>query len=634
MTPCSSTFLRSAALLTIFPVATLAQRQPAAPNPNAYDVKANYDKHEYRIVTRDGIKLFTSVYTPKDTTRRYPILLDRTPYSVAPYGEAEYKTSIGPNEKLARDGYIVVYQDVRGRFMSEGTYAFMTPHIDKKNGPKDVDESSDTYDTIEWLLEHIPHNNGKVGIWGISAPGFFTAAGMIDAHPALKAASPQAPLIDWYMGDDRHHNGALTLAQTFNFLNGFDRPRNGPTTTYPPRFDPKTPDGYNFFLAMGPVSNANTRFFKDSVPFWNTIMQHPNYDAYWQKRSLQHHLKDIKPAVLHVGGWYDAEDPYGPLEANRAMDTLSPQSTSTIVMGPWSHGAWSRVEGESFGPIHFGSATGVFFRDSLETPFFDCYLKDRCGEKLPKAVVFQTGVNQWRRFDAWPPKQAQKRAIYLDANGALSWTPPAGRNGVDTYVSDPKKPVPYTTATSFGYYREYTIEDQRFAASRPDVLVYQTPVLTEDLTLAGPMRVSLKVATSGTDSDFIVKVIDVYPEDMPDNGPNPTGVKLAGYQQLLRGDVMRARWRKSFSKPEAMIPNRPETVEWTLQDVFHTIKKGHRLMVQVQSSWFPLIDRNPQTFVDINTAKASDFKTATQRVYHSRALPSQITLSILPDVRP
>lgn len=598
-------------------------------------IKANYEKREVSIAMRDGARLFTSIYAPKDRSRTYPILMMRTPYGVGPYGPQTVRESLGPNATYGQDGYIFVYQDVRGRFMSEGEYAYMTPHIERKSGPKDVDESSDTWDTIEWLTKNTPAFNGRVGTWGISAPGFFVAAGMIDAHPALKAASPQAPLIDWFMGDDRHHNGALMLAQTFNFLNGFDLPRAGPTTTYEGRFEPGTPDGYRFFLDMGPVKNSNVCCFKNTRKFWNQILEHDTYDAFWQARSLQNHLKAIRPAVLHVGGWYDAEDPLGPLEAHRAMKRLSPGASSVLVMGPWDHGGWSRGDGESMGAISFGQKTGVYFRDQVEKPFFECHLKDVCGQPLPGAIVFETGVNQWRTFETWPPKAAVKRDIFLQPRGGLAFHPPRATGpAYDAYVSDPAHPVPYTKAVSFGYWRSYPIEDQRFAAERPDVLTYETEPLSHPLTLAGPIRVKLKASTSGTDADYVVKVIDVYPEDMAEPlGETPAkalGVRLGGYQQLIRGDVMRAKFRKSFSKPEAMRPDTPEDVEFTIQDVFHTLKPGHRLMVQVQSTWFPLVDRNPQTFTQINKADESAFKPATMRIYRAPGQASRLELTVLP----
>lgn len=616
-------------LLSLLAPPALAQESGDVVLPGAAAVRAAYEKHAYRIPMRDGVHLYTIVYTPRDTSQSYPFMMDRTPYSVAPYGDSTYPASLGPSPAFMRAGYIFVYQDARGRYMSEGTYVYMTPHIDHPRGSQDTDESTDEYDTIEWLLKNIPHNNGRVGLWGISAPGFLTAAAMIDAHPALKAASPQAPLIDWFMGDDRHHNGALLLAQTFRFLSGFDRPRPGPVTTYgpPPRYG--TQDGYNFFLNMGPVANADVEYLHHTAVFWDSIMTHDTYDAFWQKRSLAPHLHHLPPAVLYVGGWYDAEDPYGPLQAFRATQTQAPESKSTLVVGPWCHGCWAFQGGDHFGPIPFGQQTGVFYRDSIEFPFFECQLRDRCGTPLPKALVFETGTDEWRRFDAWPPPTAHAMTFYLRGGGQLSTGAPTTSERPDSYVSDPRHPVPYTTATSFGYYREYTIEDQRFAAARPDVLVYRTPPLTTPLTLAGPITVKLRVSSSGTDSDWIVKLIDVYPDSAVDPPGLPPGVHLSGYQQLIRGDVMRGKFRKSFTTPTPLVPNQPTTVSFTIQDVFHTLMPGHRLMVQVQSTWFPLVDRNPQTFTDINTATDSAFHTATERVYHSPTLPSSITVPVL-----
>jgi putative CocE/NonD family hydrolase len=637
--------LSTIALVLVLPASLAAQVQQAG-RRGAVDTAAmarirdRYTKREVRIQMRDGAHLFTAIYLPRDSTRSYPIMMTRTPYGVAPYGADQYPARLGPTPQFSDEGFIFVYQDTRGRYMSEGYFQYMTPHLDVKHGPKDVDESTDTYDTIDWLIKNLPHNNGRVGTWGISAPGFFTAAGMIDAHPAHRAASPQAPLIDWYFGDDRHHNGTLTLAQSFNFLMGFARARPEPTVTNygpPMTMNRDNPDGYRFFLDMGPNKNADTKYFSDKLAFWDSMMAHPNYDAFWQKRSLAPHLKNIKPAVLFVGGWYDAEDPYGPLRASKAMDTLSPETNKTLVVGPWSHGAWSNGDLSDFNFIPLGQKTGPYFRDSIEFPFFMCALEDRCGKPLPRAIMYETGTNTWHTFDTWPPKTVSARTLYFHANGGLSFDAPTDAQGNDSYVSDPAHPVPYSMAMSFGYFRGYPAEDQRFARGRPDVLVYETAPLESDLTLAGQIGVSLNVATSGTDADFIVKVIDVYPNDMPANPDVPaavatlTGEQLAGYEQLVKGDVFRARWRESYTTPKPMIPGRPTTIDYQLQDVFHTFKKGHRLMVQVQSTWFPLIDRNPQTFVpNINTASESDFRPATMRVYRSKALATHLTLPVLP----
>ncbi|MEO5815646.1 MAG: CocE/NonD family hydrolase [Gemmatimonadaceae bacterium] len=617
--------LRTSLLTTLLAAAALGAQSP----PGAADVRERYVKREVSIRMRDGTQLFTAIYTPRDSTKRYPIMLMRTPYGVGPYGPDAYPAALGPWKAFQDDGFIFVNQDVRGRYMSEGYYSFMTPYIVVKHGPKDVDESTDTYDTIDWLVKNIAGNNGRVGTWGNSAPGFFVAAGLPDAHPAHKAAYPSAPMIDWYLGDDRHHNGALTLAQTFNFLSSFDQPRDGLVSSYPARPTFATGDGYNFFLRAGPTKTLSSGQLAGRVAFWDSIMAHPNYDAYWQKRGIWKHVKNIKPAVLTVGGWYDGEDPYGPLRLNQSLEEMSATTKRTFVMGPWTHGAWNRGENDTLGVLKFGSKTGTFFRDSIGFPFFACELKDRCGAALPKVAAFQTGANQWRTFDAWPPKAARKTPIYFRENGSLAYAKPAAANARDTYVSDPAKPVPYTSQLSFGYYQLYPIEDQRFASRRPDVLVYQTPVLDQDLTLAGPIGVNLQVATTGTDADFIVKVVDVWP-DIPMAGRGGGG-GMDGFQQLVKGDVYRARWRRSLETPIPLTPGKPDSVTYTLHDVFHTFKKGHRLMVHVQSTWFPLIDRNPQTFVpNINTADTSAFRAATMTVFRSSTNASHLVLPVLP----
>lgn len=590
-------------------------------------VRQNFTKQEVRIPMRDGVKLFTSIYTPKATGQKYPILLNRTPYSVAPYGEGAYKTLVGPSEPLMRDGYIVVYQDVRGRLMSEGEFVNMTPHQANKRARSDIDESSDTYDTIEWLLENLAQHNGRVGMWGISYPGFYTAAGMINAHPALKAVSPQAPIVDWFTGDDFHRNGALWLPHFFNFIAAFGRPRPAPTTQGFHRFTHPTPDGYEFFLnRLKVLKNANPLFLHDSIAFWNEVMRHPNYDEFWKIRNLRPHLRDIKPAVMTVGGLFDAENIYGALQVYKSVEQQSPRTNNIFVYGPWFHGGWARGTGESLGNVRFGSATSEFYRDSIEVPFFSCHLKDRCEKKLPEAYVFETGSNVWKAYDAWPPKNASAAFIYLHEDGKLAFdAPAAGPAAFDEYVSDPNKPVPFIDYVSIGMPREYMTDDQRHAARRPDVLVYQTEPLDRELTLVGPLEADLWVSTSGTDSDWVVKLIDVYPDSARGLPGQEPGTVMAGYQQLVRGEVMRGRFRDSFEEPAAFVPDQPTNVKWQLNDVSHTFKRGHRIMVQIQSTWFPLMDRNPQRFVpSIYEASESDFQAATQRVYRSVARASRL----------
>ncbi len=595
------------------------------------DVKEQYTKYEYRIPMRDGTRLFTAVYVPKNSAWKYPILITRTPYSVAPYGVDKYRSHLGPSDRFAREGYIFVYQDVRGRWMSEGEFVNMRPHNPHKQSKNDIDESSDTYDTIDWLIKHVPNNNGKVGITGISYPGFYTAAGMIDAHPALEACSPQAPINDWFVGDDFHHNGALFLPHFFNFIANFGKPRPEPVKKfgYLP-FDHDTPDGYDFFLRMGPLPNADKKYLKGQVAFWNELLKHPNYDEFWKARNLRPHLKNIKPAVMTVGGWFDAENLFGALQTYKNVEKNSPGIQNILVMGPWRHGGWSRGVGDHLGDIPFNAKTSRFFQESIELPFFEYHLKGKGEMKHPEAWVFETGANTWQRYDAWPPKEAKSFALNFHAKGKLAFGSPSEENAFDEYISDPAKPVPFHDKIDVGMAAEYMCGDNREASHRPDVLVYETDPLPHDLTLVGPIQVRLQVSTSGTDSDWIVKLIDRYPNDFPDPNPNPTGVKMGGYQQLVRGDVMRGRFRNGYEKPEAFKPNEPAAVNFAMNDICHTFRTGHRVMVQVQSTWFPLVDRNPQTFVNINTAKASDFQKATPRIYRSKEMPSRIEVLVLP----
>ncbi len=607
-------------------------------------VRARYTKYEYRIPMRDGVKLFTSVYVPKDASRdrRYPILMTRTPYGVAPYGSDAFPDRVGPSEAAENEGFIFAYQDVRGRYMSEGQFVDVRPTAPAK-GPKDVDESSDTWDTIAWLLRKVGCHNGRVGLWGISYPGFYATMGTIDAHPALVAASPQAPIADWFIGDDFNHNGAFFLPHAFNFLSSFGRPRPEPTTRTEPRFDHKTQDGYRFFLEAGPMPAYDRKYLKGEVAFWKEILAHDTYDAFWQARNVRPRLTGIRPAVLTVGGWYDAEDLFGALETYKAIERQNPGISNRLVMGPWSHGGWARGTGEALGRVRFGQPTSKVFQEQVELPFFRSWLKDAVDPKLPEAYVFETGRNEWRALDAWPPKEAKPLALYLSAGGVLSKEPPRdeGSEAFDEYVSDPAKPVPFTQDTSIGMTIEYMVDDQRFVARRPDVLAYQTEPLDDDLAVTGPIAARLSVSTTGTDSDWIVKLVDVYPDDYPVQEGEwtrrwaweepPSRSKMGGYQQLVRGEPFRGRFRKSFERPEPFVPGQVDTVEFTMPDVFHTFRRGHRVMVQVQSSWFPLVNLNPQTFVRINEASAADFRKATQRVWRAAARPSLLRLSVLGD---
>jgi uncharacterized protein len=620
---------------------TVARAQQPAPTPPAEDfVRAHYTKYEFRIPMRDGQRLFTSVYVPKEAASGpYPFLIDRTPYSVAPYGEDRYPTHLGPSDEFQKSGYIFVYQDVRGRWMSEGEFVEMRPHIDEKKSPQDVDDASDTYDTIEFLLKHVPNNNGKVGIWGISYPGFYTSASIIDSHPALVAASPQAPMTDLFLGDDGYHGGAFMLAANFGFYAPFFYPQNSPQTPKPAvPFDWGTPDHYKFFLDAGNVMNLDKLYLKGSNWLFNDQARHDTYDAYWKARDLSQHMKNVKCAVLVVGGWYDAEDLSGPYRTFYAINKFNPQTPTTLVEGPWVHGGWARGDGDHLGDIHFNAKTGEYFRANIQFPFFEHYLKGK-GAAQPKAKVFETGTNVWRSFDAWPPKTATPKTLYFHGGGKLSFNPPSEASSVDTYVSDPNHPVPFVGYTTDTVPQRYMVDDQRFASYRADVLVYETEPLDDDITIAGPISPKLKVASSGTDSDFDVKLIDVYPQDAPDPDDSLNGNKrildapplhMGGYQELLRGEPFRAKFRNSWEKPEPLTPGKETEVDYTMPDLFHTFRRGHRIMVQVESSWFPLTDRNPQTFTDIPNAMPEDFKQATQRVFHQKDAASGVEVLILP----
>jgi putative CocE/NonD family hydrolase len=598
-------------------------------------IKQHYTKHEYRIPMRDGVRLFVAVYSPKDTSHPYPILLQRTPYSVGPYGEDQYKAELGPSPEFAKEGYIFAYEDVRGAFMSEGTYENMRPYLENKKRPKEIDESSDTYDTIDWLVKHIPDNNGRVGQWGISYPGFYTAVGMIGAHPALKAVSPQAPVTDWFASDDFHHNGALFLPHAFGFFSGFGHPRPEPTTKRHTRFDYGTNDGYQFYLRMGPLPNADKLYLHGDVAFWNEMLAHDTKDAFWKARDLLPHIRNIHPAVLTVGGWFDAQNLYGALQVYYHIKKNSPETANHLVMGPWWHGGWFRSDGDHDGVVRFDAPTSHYFEENIERPFFDHYLKGTPDPKLPEAYVFETGTNQWRKFATWPPKDAKQQSLYLHADGKLSFDPPKTdeASAYDQYVSDPSKPVPFMYDFVPGMPEQYMVADQRFAGRRPDVLVYETDPLDHDVTLAGPVLPRLWVSTSGTDSDFVVKLIDVYPDRYPDEKGDVDN-KLGGYEQMVRGDIIRGKFRDSLEKPEPFTPGKPTAVNFPENDIFHTFRRGHRIMIQIQSTWFPLADLNPQRFEDINTAKASDFQKATERIYHTAAMASQVKVGVMPAATP
>ncbi|TFW34213.1 CocE/NonD family hydrolase [Massilia horti] len=627
--------------------AATAETQQADAPAAKRDLRATYTKYEFRIPMRDGVRLFTTVYVPKDGSKPYPFLMQRTPYSVGTrakgelhYGVDWFPEAIGPSKEFEDAGYIFVKQDVRGRYMSEGKWQEMTPHLNANRAAGEGQESQDMYDTVEWLLKNVANNNGKVGIYGISYPGFYTSASIIDSHPAIKAASPQAPIADLFMGDDSYHGGAFLLAANFGFYSAFtveDNPTPLPKTWS--GFDYGMADGYDFFLKHLTLSNILATLTDKQRALLAPTIEHDTYDEFWQSRNLAPHLKNVKAAVLTVGGWFDAEDPQGPFTTYHAIKKYNPATFNGLVMGPWVHGGWARGEGKSLGHVRFDSETSAYFRTQIQFPFFEQHLK---GVKPAKAIAevtaFETGTNVWRQYAAWPPQQAKSRTLYFGPNGKLSWQQNAAGAGFDEYVSDPKKPVPYIGYPSTDVPQEYMVSDQRFAATRPDVLVYQSDVLEEDVTVAGPVTPRLFVSTTGTDADWVVKLIDVYPQEYPEaeekerrgkDVPPPT-LTLGGYQQLVRGNPLRGKFRNSFEKPEPFTPGKVEQVSYQLGDVNHTFRRGHRIMVQVQSSWFPLVDLNPQTFVSIPKARPEDFKKATQRVYLGGDTPSGLQVLVMP----
>jgi uncharacterized protein len=586
--------------------------------------RENYTKFEYRIPMRDGAKLYTVAYVPRDRTRTWPVLLIRTPYGVTPGVDVypEFKTArhlgrAAMSAAAVREGFIFVNQDVRGKMLSEGTFVDVRPKAT-------VDEATDAFDTIDFLVKNLPANNGKVGAWGISYPGFYAAQAAINAHPALKAVSPQAPVTEWYLGDDFHHNGALFLMDTFNFFSSFGKARPAPTRKSSWDFDHNTGDAYEFFLNLGPLKNANEKYFKGEIAFWNEALAHPNRDDYWKARDPRPRYAKVKPSVLVVGGLFDAEDLWGTIATYRAFDEQSPGADVRLVLGPWRHGGWARSDGDALGEMSFGWKTSRHYQETIELPFFKKALKGCGDEKAAEAIVFETGTNVFLSSDVWPPKSTST-TLFLAADGQLQKRAPEGKPAFDEWVSDPKKPVPHRAGYTLENEGEYMVEDQRFASRRPDVLSYQTPVLTEDVTVVGSLSADVWLSTTGTDADLVIKLIDVQPFDKP-NGPN--GARLAGAHTLIRGEVMRGRFRDGFESPKAFTPNEPTRVRFTLPDVNHTFRTGHRLMVQVQSSWFPLVDLNAQTFVDFSKATEADFKAQTHRLFRDGAHPSAVTLRV------
>jgi uncharacterized protein len=600
--------------------------------------RANYYKIEKAIPMRDGVKLFTSIYAPKDSTEKHPILMERTPYSCSPYGPDEYRDFWSNyNMYYLREGYILVVQDVRGRWMSEGKFVDVRPFIKDKK-PMEIDESTDAYDAIDWLVKNVAGNNGKVGVKGISYPGFYAGMAAASGHPALKAVSPQAPVTDWFIGDDFHHNGAFFYMDGFDFYVswGFGRPHPLPVSYESPIPDPySSKDNYQFYLQQGADKNL-LKFTGDSIAFFKELYDHPNYDAWWKARNARVAQYHIKPAILVTGGLFDAEDCFGAWNLYKAIRSQSPETNARLVMGPWYHGQWSSPEGSHLGNIDFGSNTVITYQNEIEIPFFNFYLKGKNDPFLAGATIFFSGENKWRKFNSWPTDQAKKEKIYLTDGNGLSMKAPEKESAYDEYTSDPAHPVPYTEDVHFNRTREYMTDDQRFASRRPDVLTYQSAVLQEDFTIGGPVVADLQSSISTTDADFVVKIIDVFPDTLSYQRIDIYAVNegekiypMGGYQMLVRGEIFRGRFRNSFEKPEAFQPGKIEKIRFSLTDVAHTFKKGHRLMIQIQSSWFPLSDRNPQTFTDIYTCANADFQKSAIRIFHDRRNASAIILPVI-----
>ncbi len=607
---------------------TFGRTMPEPPEGSPMWSQERLDQQEIYIPMRDGIRLFTSVYTPKDKSKDYPILLWRTPYNSEPGGEASYSGRLGSMVYMINEGYIIAYQDVRGRFMSEGTFEDVRPFNPDKKSSQDIDENSDTYDTIDYLVTNVANNNGRVGILGISYPGFYSTMSLPEAHPALKAVSPQAPVTNWFIGDDWHHNGAFFLLDAFSFYSSVGQPRPEPTRSGPPPFQWQSQDNYDFFIDIGPIKNIAEKYFHD-IQFWPELMTHPNYDDFWKARNPLPHLRDIQPAVLTVGGWFDAEDLYGPIHTYEAIEDQNPENPDNrIIMGPWFHGQWAGGDAENMGNVHWGTNTSLYFKD-VEKRFFNYFLKDEGELGLAEATMFDTGATEWNEFETWPPAGIEARDLFFQPDGGLSFSAPTATDSFDEYVADPLRPVPYTEDVHLRRTRAYMSDDQRFASRRPDVMVYEMEPLSEAITLAGPVVADLCFSTTGTDADFVVKLIDVFPDSLSGYPANDKNVPMQGYQMLVRGEVLRGRFRNSFESPDGFKPGEVTKVRFEIPDVMHTFKKGHRIMIQVQHSWFPLVDSNPQTFVNIYEADREDFQKATHRIYHDTEWPSHVKVHVL-----
>ena len=590
------------------------------------DYSKLFDKTDVMIPARDGAKLHTEIYSPKDAPEPLPMLFERTPYGLAD-DEKGYSRKLSRYAEMIPDGYIFVFQDIRGRYGSEGKFVMQRPLRDGKD-PQAVDEGTDTYDSIDWLVKNVPHNNGRVGLLGISYGGWLTVMGMLEPHPALKAVSEQASPADMFLGDDFHHNGAFRLSYGFEYSTMMETDK----TNFSFGFDRF--DTYEWYLALGALSNANKKYIHGTLPTWNDFVAHPNYDAFWKQQAMAYILTRPKVPNLNVAGWWDQEDFYGPMKIYEILEKEDRDHLNYLVAGPWNHGGWARGPGSSLGPIPFGSDTALYFRRNIEAPWFAYWLKDQGSLPLKEALLFQTGSDTWVKFDSWPPPGARAKNLYFREDGKLSFEPPEEESAeaFDSYTSDPAHPVPYRHRPVDMTYPEdhpggwptWLVEDQRFVDSRPDVLSWQTGELEEDLTLAGQVRAKLFASTTGSDADWIVKLIDVYPEKYPQKW------QLSGYELMIADEVFRGRFRNSFEKPEPLSPGAVTPFTIDLHTANHMFKKGHRIMVQVQSTWFPLIDRNPQKFVpNIFEATPSDYQKATERIYRSKRFPSSVEISVL-----
>jgi uncharacterized protein len=616
-------YLPAVAVVLLIPLLTGAQ-QTAPP----VDYSTSFDKTDVMITARDGVKLHTEIYAPKNSGGPQPIVLERTPYGLDDDKKTGYSGKLKRYAEMIPDGYIFVFQDIRGRYGSEGTFVMQRPVRDAKN-PKAIDEGTDTYDSIDWLMKNVPRNNGRVGLLGVSYGGWLTVMGMLEPHPALKAVSEQASPADMFLGDDFHHNGAFRLSYGFEYSTMMETGK----TNFAFQFDRF--DTYEWYLRLGALSNADKNYIHGQLPTWENFVAHPNYDAFWKAQAMPYILTKPKVPNLNVAGWWDQEDAYGPMKIYELMEKNDPNHLNYLVAGPWNHGGWAHGAGNTLGAIPFGSDTSLYFRQKIEAPWFAYWLKDKGTLPLKEALLFQTGSDTWTAFDSWPPREARARNLYFHENGKLSFDPPTSTNdeAFDSYVSDPAHPVPYRHRPIDmtypddhpGAWPTWLVEDQRFVDQRPDVLTWQTETLGEDVTLAGQVTAKLFASTTGTDSDWIVKLIDVYPENVPDNW------KLSGYELMIADEVFRGRFRNSFEKPEPIPAGAVTPFTIDLHTANHVFKKGHRIMVQVQSTWFPIIDRNPQKFVpNIFEAKESDFQEATQHIYCSQKFPSGVAISVIP----